>query len=152
LLGKKDLCDKDCEAKGQAKEAEEYAKGGAERIVGEAIADRRRDIFLTTKVSAKNCSYKGVIEAAESSLERMKTTFIDLYLQHWPSSEHQVEETMHAMVYLLEKGLVKYVGVNNFTPKLLEEAKLVLGEHLLANWVIRNEGIVTIPKAKNIDQ
>jgi diketogulonate reductase-like aldo/keto reductase len=112
--------------------AEEYAKGGAERIVGEAIQDCRKDIFLTTKVSAKNCSYQGVIEAAEASLERLKTTHIDLYLQHWPSAEHEIEDTMRAMGYLVEKGLVKYIGVSNFTPELIEESQTVLGNHLLA--------------------
>ncbi|TDL66132.1 aldo/keto reductase [Rhodococcus qingshengii] len=112
--------------------AEEYAKGGAEQIVAEAIKDCRGDIFLTTKVSAKNCSYKGVIEALERSLERLKTTYIDLYLQHWPSKDHQVEETMRAMTYLVEKGLIKYIGVSNFTPELMDEAQGVLGEHVLA--------------------
>lgn len=111
--------------------AEEYAKGGAERIVGEAIKDCRNDIFLTTKVSAKNCSYKGVIEAAKRSLERLNTTYIDLYLQHWPSKEHPIEETMQAMAYLVEKGLVKYIGVSNFTPQLMQEAQHVLGSHVI---------------------
>jgi diketogulonate reductase-like aldo/keto reductase len=112
--------------------AEEYGKGAAERIVGEAIEDCRKDIFLTTKVSAKNCSFKGVLEAAESSLERLKTSYIDLYLQHWPSKEYQVEVTMEAMLYLVEKGIIKYIGVSNFTPELLAEAQKVLGDHVLA--------------------
>jgi diketogulonate reductase-like aldo/keto reductase len=111
--------------------AEEYAKGGAERIVAEAIKDCRGDIFLTTKVSAENCSFKGVIEAAERSLERLNTTYIDLYLQHWPSKEHPIEETMRAMAYLVDKGLVKYIGVSNFTVQLMEEANLVLGNHAI---------------------
>jgi diketogulonate reductase-like aldo/keto reductase len=111
--------------------AEEYAKGGAERIVAEAIKDCRGDIFLTTKVSAKNCSYKGVIEACEKSLERLNTTYIDLYLQHWPSKEHEVEETMRAMTYLVEKGLVKFIGVSNFTPELIMEAQSAIGHHVL---------------------
>jgi len=111
--------------------AEEYGKGGAERIVAQAIQDCRKDIFLTTKVSAKNCSYKGVIEAAERSLERLKTTYIDLYLQHWPSKEHPIEETMQAFEYLVEKGMVKYIGVSNFTPELMEEAQLALGSHVI---------------------
>ncbi|MFJ5761605.1 aldo/keto reductase [Neobacillus sp. NPDC093182] len=112
--------------------AEEYAKGGAERIVAEVIKDCREDIFLTTKVSAKNCSYKGVIEAAERSLERLNTNYIDLYLQHWPSKEHEVEETMRAMTYLVENGLVKYIGVSNFTPELMMEAQNVIGHHVLS--------------------
>jgi len=111
--------------------AEGYADGGSERIVGEAIQDCREDIFLTTKVSAGNCSYQGVIHAAEASLERLRTNYIDLYLQHWPSKEHEVEETMRAMGDLVDKGLVKYIGVSNFTPELLEEAQKALGDHLL---------------------
>ncbi|KGM46375.1 aldo/keto reductase [Neobacillus niacini] len=111
--------------------AEEYAKGGAERIVSEAIKDCRGDIFLTTKVSAKNCSYKSVIEAAERSLERLNTTYIDLYLQHWPSKEHPLEETMQAMEYLVDKGLVKYIGVSNFTQQLMDDAQAVLGSHVI---------------------
>ncbi|TFE19436.1 aldo/keto reductase [Cohnella luojiensis] len=111
--------------------AEEYANGGSERIVGEAIADVRKDVFLVTKVSAKNCSFKDVIQAAESSLERLYTSYIDLYLQHWPSQQYRVEETMLAMAELLEKGLVKHVGVSNFNSELMLEAQNALGKHPL---------------------
>ncbi|TNJ63842.1 aldo/keto reductase [Paenibacillus hemerocallicola] len=111
--------------------AEEYAKGGSERVVGEAIADVRKEVFLVTKVSAKNCSYSGVLQAAESSLDRLNATYIDLYLQHWPNEQIPVAETMAAMTELIDKGLVKYVGVSNFTPKLLAEAQRALGRHPL---------------------
>lgn len=108
--------------------AEEYGKGGAEKIVGQAIQDLRNNVFLVTKVSAKNCSYEGVLRAAEASLERLKTNYIDLYLQHWPSQEHNVSETMEAMVELVKKGLIKYVGVSNFTTQLMREAQRCLGD------------------------
>jgi diketogulonate reductase-like aldo/keto reductase len=111
--------------------AEGYANGGSERIIGEAIKDCRKEIFLTTKVLARNSSYHGVIEAAEASLERLQTTYIDLYLQHWPSKSFSLEETMRAMVYLVEKGQVKYIGGSNFTPEWLEEAQKALGDHLI---------------------
>lgn len=111
--------------------AEEYAKGGAERVVGEAIADVRKEVFLVTKVSAKNCTYSGVLQAAEASLDRLNATYIDLYLQHWPNEQIPVAETMGAMAELLDKGLVKYVGVSNFNPKLLSEAQRALGRHPL---------------------
>ena len=62
--------------------AEEYGNGGAETVVGQAIQDIRNEVFLVTKVSARNCSYKKVLRAAEESLERLKTSHIDLYLQH----------------------------------------------------------------------
>lgn len=107
--------------------AEEYEKGGSERIVGQAIHDIRDEVFLVTKVSAKNCSYKGVLRAAEASLERLKTSHIDLYLQHWPSEQHDVSETMGAMAELVSKGLVKYIGVSNFNIPLMQEAQYHLG-------------------------
>ncbi|WP_339845490.1 aldo/keto reductase [Paenibacillus sp. FSL W7-1088] len=107
--------------------AEEYGNGGAEKIVGQAIHGIRDDVFLVTKVSAKNCSYKGVLRAAEASLERLKTSHIDLYLQHWPSQQHDVSETMGAMTELVNKGLVKYVGVSNFSIQLMKEAQYHLG-------------------------
>jgi len=108
--------------------AEEYSSGGSERVVGQAIADVRKNVFLVTKVSAKNCSYKGVLQAAEASLERLKTSYIDLYLQHWPSPEFEVAETMQAMAELVRQGLIKYIGVSNFSPELMQEAQNCLGE------------------------
>jgi diketogulonate reductase-like aldo/keto reductase len=107
--------------------AEEYGNGGAEKIVGQAIQDVRKDVFLVSKVSAKNCSYNGVLRAAEASLERLKTSHIDLYLQHWPSKQFEIPETMGAMAELVKMGLVKYVGVSNFTPQLMKEAQHYLG-------------------------
>ncbi|MBU5672222.1 aldo/keto reductase [Paenibacillus brevis] len=108
--------------------AEEYAGGGSEKVVGQAIHDIRNDVFLVTKVSAKNCSYKGVLGAAEASLERLRTDRIDLYLQHWPSEQYEVSETMGAMAELVSKGLVKYVGVSNFSVPLMQEAQHHLGD------------------------
>ncbi|NQX68669.1 aldo/keto reductase [Paenibacillus alba] len=107
--------------------AEEYGNGGAEKIVGQAVQDVRNNVFLVTKVSAKNCSYEGVLRSAEASLERLKTSHIDLYLQHWPSQQYDVSETMEAMVELVNKGLVKYVGVSNFSTDLMQEAQYHLG-------------------------
>ncbi|MDN4525989.1 aldo/keto reductase [Fictibacillus fluitans] len=107
--------------------AEEYGKGGAEKVVGQAIRDVRKEVFLVTKVSAKNCSYQGVLRAAEDSLERLKTNTIDLYLQHWPSEEFELAETMEAMAELVRKSLVKNVGVSNFSPQLMQEAQHHLG-------------------------
>jgi diketogulonate reductase-like aldo/keto reductase len=108
--------------------AESYASGGAETVVGKAIQDIRSDVFLVTKVSPEHCSYEGVLRAAEGSLSRLGTDYIDLYLQHWPSKTHPVEETMRAMAELVKQGAVKYVGVSNFTPELLQRAQDALGE------------------------
>ncbi|MFC9709287.1 aldo/keto reductase [Paenibacillus sp. NPDC056933] len=116
--------------------AEEYGNGGAEKIVGQAIHGMRNDVFLVTKVSAKNCSYKGVLRAAEASLERLKTSHIDLYLQHWPSQQHDVSETMGAMAELVNKGLVKYVGVSNFSIQLMKAAQYHLNDRSIENQIL----------------
>lgn len=107
--------------------AEEYGSGGAERVVAQAIDGIRNKVILVSKVSSKNCSYSGVIQAAERSLERLKTDYIDIYLQHWPSQDYEVAETMEAMAALVKQGLIKYVGVSNFSIELLQEAQKWLG-------------------------
>src|SRR5688572_5736070 len=64
--------------------AEMYAEGGAEEVVGEAIADRARaDVFVVTKVYPHHATRRGAVEACERSLRRLKTEYIDLYLLHW---------------------------------------------------------------------
>ncbi|MCG7379267.1 aldo/keto reductase [Paenibacillus sp. ACRSA] len=108
--------------------AEEYGDGGAEKLVGRAIHDIRSEVFLVTKVSAKHCSYQGVLRAAEESLDRLRTDYIDLYLQHWPSPQYEVAETMEAMSELVSRGIIKHVGVSNFTLDLMKEAQYHLGE------------------------
>ncbi|OPA75379.1 hypothetical protein BVG16_21650 [Paenibacillus selenitireducens] len=107
--------------------AEEYANGRSERLVAQAIDGVRNEVFLVTKVSSKNCSFDGVIWAVEASLNRLNTNYIDLYLQHWPSQQYELAETMEAMVKLVKEGLIKYVGVSNFSIELMQEAQKCLG-------------------------
>ncbi|WP_409304414.1 aldo/keto reductase [Peribacillus sp. SCS-155] len=109
--------------------AEGYADGGAERIVGEAISDVRKDVFLVTKVLRKNCTYEGILQSAEASLKRLNTTYIDLYLQHWPNPDIPLEETMRGFTELLRTGMARHIGVSNFSPELLQEAQSYLGDH-----------------------
>src|SRR6185295_19691290 len=66
--------------------AEMYGSGGVEEIVGEAIAGRRDQVFLVSKVLPGNASYKGVVGACNASLVRLGTDRLDLYLLHWPGS------------------------------------------------------------------
>lgn len=112
--------------------AEAYAGGGSERVVGQAIRDVRDKVFLVTKVATENCSYEGVLRAAEGSLERLGTDRIDLYLQHWPSDKYAVSETMSAMAELVKRGWIKHVGVSNFSVALMDEAQRCLGDVPLA--------------------
>ncbi|MFL6512890.1 MAG: aldo/keto reductase, partial [Nitrososphaera sp.] len=94
--------------------AEMYGSGLVEQMVSEAINGRREDIFLVSKVLPSNASYEGTLKACERTLKRLKTEFLDLYLLHWPSNQHPIEETMRAMEELVEEGMIKHIGVSNF--------------------------------------
>lgn len=90
-----------------------YGNGRSERLVGEAIAGRRDEVFLVDKVLPSNASRHGTVEACERSLAALGTDRIDLYLLHWPGS-HPLSETIDAFEELVERGLVLAWGVSNF--------------------------------------
>lgn len=93
--------------------AEMYGDGGAEEVVGEAIAGMRDDVYLVSKVYPHNASRQGTIQACERSLRRLSTEMIDLYLLHWPGS-HPLEETIEAFERLRDSGKIRAWGVSNF--------------------------------------
>ena len=118
--------------------AEMYGEGHVEELVGEAIAGRRDEIFLVSKVFPSNASYDGTLKACERSLKRLKTDWLDLYLLHWRGS-YPLSETMRAMEKLVAEGLVKYIGVSNFDVEDLVEAEQVLQtEQIACNQVLYN--------------
>ena len=118
--------------------AEMYGEGHVEELVGEAIAGRRDEIFLVSKVLPANASYDGTLKACERSLKRLKTDWLDLYLLHWRGS-YPLSETMRAMEKLVAEGLVKYIGVSNFDVEDLVEAEQVLQtEQIACNQVLYN--------------
>ncbi|SFR30535.1 aldo/keto reductase [Halorubrum sodomense] len=89
-----------------------------EAAVGDALAASdvdREDVFLTSKVLAKNLNYESVIASCEASLDRLGTDYLDLYLIHWPNPAISLRETLRAMAELRERGLVRDVGVSNFS-------------------------------------
>lgn len=94
--------------------AEVYGNGHAEELVGMAVAGIREKVLIATKFSPENNQYNGVIAAAERSLRRLKTDWIDLYQIHWPNPAIPVEETLGAMVKLMEQGKIRAIGVSNF--------------------------------------
>jgi diketogulonate reductase-like aldo/keto reductase len=93
--------------------AEMYGEGGAEEVVAEAVADRRRDVFIVTKVHPRNASGANTIAACERSLKRLHSDVIDLYLLHWRSSV-PLEETVGAFRRLQKDGKIRHWGVSNF--------------------------------------
>ncbi|MFC1988620.1 aldo/keto reductase [Chloroflexota bacterium] len=103
--------------------AEMYGDGHCEELVGEAIKPfPREQLFIVSKVWHNHMHYADVIKAAEHSLKRLQTDWIDLYLTHYPSLEVPMNETMEAMESLVERNLVRFIGVSNFNVAQMEEA------------------------------
>lgn len=117
--------------------AEMYADGGAEEVVGEAIAGRRDEVFLVSKVLPQNASRKGTVEACERSLQRMKTDVIDLYLLHWPG-DHPLTDTIAAFQELRDAGKIRYWGVSNFRMADLRECERIAQGENVTNQVLYN--------------
>ncbi len=117
--------------------AEMYGEGGAEEVVGEAIAGRRDGVFLVSKVYPHNASRAGVVAACERSLRRMGTDRIDLYLLHW-RGEHPLRETIAGFETLQQAGKIRHWGVSNFDVADMEELKAAGGGACAANQVLYN--------------
>ena len=100
--------------------AEMYADGGAERIVAQAVAGRRDQVFIVSKVYPHNASRTGVPAACERSLKRLNTDRIDLYLLHWRGG-HPLTETVAAFEKLREQGKIRNWGVSNLDVPDMEE-------------------------------
>jgi diketogulonate reductase-like aldo/keto reductase len=112
--------------------AEMYGDGGAERVVGTVIAGQRDRVFLASKVLPSNASRTGTIRACEGSLRRLGTPYLDLYLLHWWSERHPIEETMEGMAELVRRGLTRLVGVSNLDVSQMRRAQKALGDLPLA--------------------
>jgi len=118
--------------------AEMYASGGAEEVVAEAIAGRRDEVFLVSKVLPGNASRRRTIEACERSLRRLRTDRIDLYLLHW-RGRYPLSETLEAFQELQKAGKIRYWGVSNFDTEDMEElAALRGGSAVATNQVLYN--------------
>jgi diketogulonate reductase-like aldo/keto reductase len=111
--------------------AEMYGEGRAEELVAQAIAGRRDQVFLASKVLPQNASYEGTLAACERSLRRLKTDRIDLYMLHW-AGRHPIRETMRAMEKLVADKLVRFIGVSNLDVNELQAAEASLRHERLA--------------------
>src|SRR5437867_8699313 len=100
--------------------AEMYGSGRVEEMVAEAIAGRRDEVFLVSKVLPQNASRRGTIAACERSLARLKTDRLDCYLLHWRENE-PLQGTIEAFEELQRDGKVLSWGVSNFDVPDLEE-------------------------------
>ena len=102
--------------------AEMYGEGGAEKVVAEAIAGRRDEVCLVSKVYPHNASRRGAIAACERSLKRLKTEHLDVYLLHW-RGEVPLGETLEAFTELKQDGKILDYGVSNFDTNDMEERR-----------------------------
>ena len=111
--------------------AEMYGDGRVEELVGEAIAGRRDEVFLVSKVLPHNASRRGTCAACEASLRRLRTDDLDLYLLHWPGS-HPLRDTIEAFEELRAQGKIRAWGVSNFDVASSARRVRIAGEGRIA--------------------
>jgi diketogulonate reductase-like aldo/keto reductase len=118
--------------------AEMYGDGEAERIVAEAVAGRRDEVYIVSKVLPQNASRAGTVAACQRSLKRLDTDHIDLYLLHW-RGRYPLKDTLAGFQTLQRDGLIKAWGVSNFDVGDMEElAALPGGAAVATNQVLYN--------------
>ncbi|SDZ40411.1 Aldo/keto reductase [Saccharopolyspora shandongensis] len=118
--------------------AEMYGSGGAEEVVGAAIAGRRDEVFLVSKVYPHNAGRRDAVAACERSLRRLGTDQLDLYLLHWRGST-PLAETLDAFEQLRADGKIRHYGVSNFGPGDMSELfESELGRRSATNQVLYN--------------
>lgn len=119
--------------------AEWYLDWYSEEIVWKAIKEfDRSKIFLCSKVSQNHLLYNDLISSCKATLSRLWTSYLDLYLIHWPNKNINIWDTMKAMNFLYDKWLVKNIWVSNFSVKELQEAQRVSKVKISVNQVEYN--------------
>ena len=116
--------------------ADVYSRGESEEIVGKALAGRRDDVVLATKVHGTmgddpnqfGNSRRWIVREVEDSLRRLKTDWIDLYQIHRPEPDTDIDETLGALTDLVRQGKVRYIGSSTFPASQIVEAQWVARE------------------------
>ena len=118
--------------------AEMYGEGGAEEVVGDAIAGCRDQTYVVSKVYPHNASARGTVAACERSLGRLRTDRIDLYLLHWRGA-HPLAETVAAFERLRRDGKIRHWGVSNLdAAEMVELAGVPDGQRCATDQVLYN--------------
>ncbi len=118
--------------------AEVYGDSRSEEIVGKALAGRRDQVVLATKVLPRHLRARDLVRACDESLRRLNTDHIDLYQIHWPDSYVPLSESLSSLAKLVEQGKVRSVGVSNFPVPLLRAAADALPGKIVSNQVRYN--------------
>ena len=107
---------------------------GSEPLVAEAVGGlQREDLFIATKVLFIHLRRSALVKSLERSLRKLKLGYVDLYQVHQPSPFVPIKETMAAMEEMVDRGLVRYIGVSNFSLKQMAEANGALKKNRLAS-------------------
>lgn len=123
---------------------EDYEDGHAEEVLGTALKGIRDRVFLSSKFRSENNSSAEVAKAAERSLKRLGTDYLDLYQLHWPNPQIPLAETLEAMSALVRLGKVRFIGVSNLTYPQLKEARELSGSRVVSmqtEYNLANRGI-----------
>ncbi len=119
--------------------AEMYGAGHSEEVVAKALEDWREPVFVASKVSPSHFAYDDLLRSARKSLDRLERKQMDLYQLHWPNPRIPIAETMRAMEKLVRDGMVRYIGVSNFSVTQMKEAQAILSrEEIVSNQVEYN--------------
>jgi diketogulonate reductase-like aldo/keto reductase len=114
--------------------AESY---GTEELIGGVIRGIRHKVFLASKVLPRHFRWADVIRAADNSLRRLRTDYLDLYQLHWPNHTVPIEETMSAMEELVDQGKIRFIGVSNFWLCDLRNAQKAMRKYKIVSDQIR---------------
>jgi len=109
-----------------------------EAAVGDGIAAAsvpREEVFLATKVDTGNLAGEDVLATTRESLEKLGTDYLDLLYVHWPIDTYDAADTLAAFQQLYDEGTIRHIGVSNFEPRHLDEAREVLDAPVFANQV-----------------
>src|SRR5437867_9181481 len=116
--------------------AEMYGAGHSEEVVSKALEDWRKPVFVASKVSPSHFGYDDLLRSARKSLERLRMKQMDLYQLHWPNPRTPITETMKAMEKLMQDGMVRHIGVSNFSVAQMKESQAALSrEEIVSNQV-----------------
>jgi diketogulonate reductase-like aldo/keto reductase len=116
--------------------AEMYGAGHSEEVVSKALEVWRKPVFVASKVSPSHFAHDDLLRSAKKSLDRLRVKRMDLYQLHWPNSRIPIAETMKAMERLVRDGLVRHIGVSNFSVDQMREAQAALSrEEIVSNQV-----------------
>ena len=119
--------------------AEMYGQGHAEELVQQAITGiRRKELFITSKKWADNLNYDAILAACKTSLRRLGTTYLDLYLIHFYNPVYPMSKALAAMDHLVDRGYVRNIGVSNFNLAQLKRAQRQVRHPIVVNQVHYN--------------